>query len=255
MYVADLSNIEARMLAWLAKEQDLIDAFATGRDVYCEFASQIYNRKITKADKLERYVGKTAILGLGYGMGPDKFKATLKAGSPSVEVTDATAMSIVSQYRGMYPNIPLLWNGSKNLLFAMMNRGSVGMNYGPLVVDTNSLQLPNGMHLKYPLLQYQRGEFTYSSGRSYIRTHGPRVTENIVQALARIVITDQMLEIQNIPEVSVVLQIHDEVISLASDSEPDKTLEKIIDIMKTPLSWCQDLPLDAEGGYSTSYDK
>lgn len=255
MYVADLSNIEARMLAWLAKEQDLIDAFATGRDVYCEFASQIYNREITKTDKLERYVGKTAILGLGYGMGADKFKATLKSGSPSVEVTDATALSIVSQYRGMYPNIPLLWAGCKNLLFAMMNRGSIGMDYGPLTVDTNSLQLPNEMHLKYPQLQYQQGEFTYSSGRSYIRTHGPRVTENIVQALARIVITDQMLEIQRIPEVSVVLQIHDEVISLASDYEPDKTLEKIIDIMKTPLSWCPDLPLDAEGGYSTSYDK
>ena len=255
MYVADLSNIEARMLAWLAKEQDLIDAFATGRDVYCEFASQIYNRDITKDDKLERYVGKTAILGLGYGMGADKFKATLKSGSPSVEVTDATALNIVSQYRAMYPNIPLLWAGCKNLLFAMMNRGSIGMDYGPLTVDTNALQLPNEMHLKYPQLQYQHGEFTYSSGRSYIRTHGPRVTENIVQALARIVITDQMLEIQRIPEVSVVLQIHDEVISLASDYEPDKTLEKIIDIMKTPLSWCPDLPLDAEGGYSTSYDK
>jgi len=255
MYVADLSNIEARMLAWLAKEQDLIDAFATGRDVYCEFASQIYNREITKADKLERYVGKTAILGLGYGMGWEKFKMTLKSGSPSVDVTDSTAQLIVNQYRAMYPNIPILWGGCKNLLFAMMNRGSVGMDYGPLVVDANAIQLPNGMHLKYPQLSYQRNEFTYSSGRSYIRTHGPRVTENIVQALARIVITEQMLDIQNLPAVSVVLQIHDEVISLASDSDPDKTLQKIIDIMKTPLSWCPDLPLDAEGGYSTSYDK
>ena len=64
-----------------------------------------------------------------------------------------------------------------------------------------------------------------------------------------------MLEIQNLPEVSVVLQIHDEVVAIGSDGEADKTLEKILAIMKTPLSWCQDLPLDAEGNYSTSYDK
>lgn len=81
LYIADLSNIEARMLAWLAKEHELVNAFATGRDVYCEFATQIYGRTITKADPLERYVGKTAILGLGYGMGADKFQATLKTGS------------------------------------------------------------------------------------------------------------------------------------------------------------------------------
>ena len=109
LYVADLSNIEARMLAWLSKEVDLLDAFAQGRDVYCEFASQIYGRTITKEDKLERYVGKTAILGLGYGMGHVKFQDTLKSGSPSVEVSDSTAAQIVTQYRAMYPGIPMLW--------------------------------------------------------------------------------------------------------------------------------------------------
>ena len=80
LYIADLSNIEARMLAWLAREQDLLDAFAAGEDVYSNFASQIYNRPITKNDKLERYVGKTAILGLGYGMGANKYKAVLAQG-------------------------------------------------------------------------------------------------------------------------------------------------------------------------------
>ena len=65
LYIADLSNIEARMLARLAKEQDLLNSFAAGEDVDSNFASQIYNRPITKENKLERYVGKTAILGLG----------------------------------------------------------------------------------------------------------------------------------------------------------------------------------------------
>ena len=162
LYIADLSNIEARMLAWLAKEHDLVQAFATGRDVYCEFASQIYGRTITKADKLERYVGKTAILGLGYGMGADKFQMTLKTGSPSVEVTDATAQAIVMQYRSMYPNIPKLWSGMKDSLFQMLNPRSVGMMYGPLTIRSKALGLPNGMALNYPNLYFSAGQFMYS---------------------------------------------------------------------------------------------
>lgn len=255
MYIADLSNIEARMLAWLAKEADLVDAFAAGRDVYSEFASDIYGRTITKADKLERYVGKTAILGLGYGMGPDKFKLTLKSGSPSVEITDSTAMAIVSQYRAKYPNINRLWHACKQLLFYMLNRGSEGMTYGPLTVRYKALELPNGMQLQYPQLSYVQNQFMYMSGKTPTRTHGPRLTENIVQALARIVITEQMLEVHKQPDLDVVLQIHDEIISLGSSIEPDKTLANILGIMKTAPNWCSDLPLDAEGNHSTRYDK
>jgi DNA polymerase len=255
LYIADLSNIEARMLAWLAKEHDLVQAFATGRDVYCEFATQIYGRTITKADKLERYVGKTAILGLGYGMGADKFQATLKTGSPSVDVGDATAQAIVMQYRGMYPNIPRLWSGMKDSLFQMINPRGIGLKYGPLTIQRHALELPNGMRLSYPNLRYQAGQFLYNTEREMIRTHGPRVTENVVQALARLVITDQMLEIQALPEVDIVLQVHDEIIAIGSEYNADATMNKIIEIMRTAPEWCQDLPLDAEGGVSQVYDK
>ena len=255
LFISDLSNIEARMLAWMAKEHELVEAFATGRDVYCEFASQIYGRTITKADKLERYVGKTAILGLGYGMGHQRFKDTLKMGSPSVDITVGTAMVIVNQYRGMYPNIPKLWSGMKDSLFQMLNPRSIGLKYGPLKIGARALELPNGMALSYPNLMYDNGEFIYKTQRETIRTHGPRVTENVIQALARIVITDQMLDIQSMPQVDIVMQIHDEIVAIGSESDSDKTMEQIIGIMRTPPSWCSDLPLDAEGGVSQVYDK
>ena len=255
LFISDLSNIEARMLAWMAKEHELVEAFATGRDVYCEFASQIYGRTITKADKLERYVGKTAILGLGYGMGHQRFKDTLKMGSPSVDITVGTAMVIVNQYRGMYPNIPKLWSGMKDSLFQMLNPKSIGLKYGPLQIGARALELPNGMALSYPNLMYDNGEFIYKTQRETIRTHGPRVTENVIQALARIVITDQMLDIQSMPQVDIVMQIHDEIVAIGSESDSDKTMEQIIGIMRTPPSWCSDLPLDAEGGVSQVYDK
>ena len=255
LFISDLSNIEARMLAWMAKEHELVEAFATGRDVYCEFASQIYGRTITKADKLERYVGKTAILGLGYGMGHQRFKDTLKMGSPSVDITVGTAMVIVNQYRGMYPNIPKLWSGMKDSLFQMLNPKSIGLKYGPLKIGARALELPNGMALSYPNLMYDNGEFIYKTQRETIRTHGPRVTENVIQALARIVITDQILDIQSMPQVDIVMQIHDEIVAIGSESDSDKTMEQIIGIMRTPPSWCSDLPLDAEGGVSQVYDK
>jgi DNA polymerase len=96
----------------------------------------------------------------------------------------------------------------------------------------------------------------YDSGRNGItRTHGPRLVENIVQALARIVITDQMLTIQKLPGIHVVLTVHDEIIALGSDKNPSDTLDRIMAIMTTPPNWCSDLPLDAEGSYSKIYDK
>ena len=244
------------MLAWLAREQDLLDSFAAGEDVYSNFAGQIYNKLITKDDKLERYVGKTAILGLGYGMGANKYKAILAQGTPSIDVTQSTALGIVSQYRAMYPNIPQLWAIGKQLLFYMLDQTSSSYSYGPLQVASNALKLPNGMYLQYPKLRYSSGEFVYDSGRTGItRTHGPRLVENIIQALARIVITDQMLAIHKLPEVEVVLTVHDEIIAIGSDLKANETLQKIMAIMKKPPTWCAELPLDAEGTHSKIYDK
>jgi DNA polymerase len=138
----------------------------------------------------------------------------------------------------------------------MLDRTDMNTSYGPLAVASNALKLPNDMYLQYPHLRFNAGEFVYDSGRNGItRTHGPRLVENIVQALARIVITDQMLTIQNLPGIHVVLTVHDEIIAIGSEVNADVTMDRILQIMKTAPSWCQDLPLDAEGGYSQLYDK
>jgi len=258
LYIADLSNIEARMLAWLANEESLLMSFAAGEDVYSKFASNIYNRHITKEDKLERYVGKTAILGLGYGMGKDRYQETLKNGSPSIDVTESTALAIVSQYRAMYPNIPILWNACKRMLYAMLHVNQHIPRYGPLEIVHTAIKLPNGMFLKYPHLTFVSGEFLYqsSTNKGPIRTHGPRLCENIIQALARIVITNQMLIIKKeLPTFNVVLTVHDEIICSGPQKDAEVNLNQIMAIMKEPPEWCKTLPLDAEGSYSKVYDK
>ena len=257
MYVADLSNIEARMLAWLANEPYLLTSFRNQVDVYSEFASQIYDRPITKEDKLERYVGKTAVLGLGYGMGSDKFKYTLSTGSPSVDVSDAAAKTIVNQYRSYYANVPNLWSQCKQLLYNMLDQRQTGVTYGPLTIGLHQITLPNGMALKYPMLTYspRDGQFMYMSYKKSERLYGPKLTENIIQALARIVITDQMLILQQDPLFDVVLTVHDEIILTGPDTDCDVHMDKILEVMRTPPDWCKDLPLDAEGGYDVCYSK
>ena len=113
------------------------------------------------------------------------------------------------------------------------------------------------MYLKYPNLRYTNGEFLYFSGRfkGPIRTYGPRLIENIIQALARIVITDQILDIQNLQDLDVVLTVHDEIVCQGPSNKPDETLASIISIMKKAPLWCKELPLNAEGNYNKLYIK
>ena len=108
------------------------------------------------------------------------------------------------------------------------------------------------MFLNYPGLTYAPadGGFVYNSFKRIERIYGPKLTENIVQALARIVITDAMLKLDN-----VVLQVHDEIITCKQSTDPDDELKRMLGIMTQTPDWCIDIPLAAEGSYSNRYDK
>jgi DNA polymerase len=255
LFVADLSNIEARMLAWLAGESELVEQFRNGDDIYSNFASKIYERPINKKDDpIERFVGKTAILGLGYGMGAQKFKDTLEAGAmgPPVHFTLEKAKQIVNTYRSTYSGIQRLWRKLEDLLKQTMHSDNWGNTYGPLTVCNNTLQLPNGLGLRYHNLRSTSQGLMYDSRKTEY-TYGGRITENVIQALARIVITDSMLRLDKTHDVA--LTVHDEIIITGTNINPDATMEKIITDMCIPPPWASDLPLDAEGGYAREYSK
>lgn len=258
VYVADLSNIEARMLAWLAGQDDLLAQFAHGEDIYSNFAATVYNKPIDKKEHpTERFVGKTAILGLGYGMGAKKFQATLAAGAagPSLQFSDSQAAGVVTKYRQSYYKIPILWKRLENFLaMSLQQRGT--LDYSVLQFTNNEIILPNAMSLKYMDLKNEGGELVYTGRNGREKTYGGRLTENVVQALSRIVITDAMLKLRNeLTEGQVALTVHDEVVIVAPNTNPDATMNSIIDILCTPPNWAKDLPLDAEGGYAHNYSK
>lgn len=259
VYVADLSNIEARMLAWLADEDDLLEQFRNGDDIYSNLATQIYNRPINKKDDpTERFVGKTAVLGLGYGMGAPKFQATLEAGAmgPPMKFTTDEAYDVVNTYRTTYSGVPLLW---KKLELKLAN--TINPNYEEewhgLVFKDKKIHLPNGLALHYNNLRYEFGKLIYDGARTIETTWGGRIAENVVQALSRLIVTDAMLRIDSDKDLNanVVLTVHDEIVLISQANNPDATMAKLISHMCTPPSWALDIPLDAEGGYDVSYSK
>ena len=261
MIDSDSSQIEARTLAWLAGQDDLVEAFDRGEDVYKIMASAIYGKAISAITKDERFVGKTTILGAGYGMGAAKFRAQLK--TFGVEVSEDEAKRIIDTYRTTYPKITALWKAAANVLPAIISEQTTSFGRdGILKVDgSEGILLPNGLRLKYPNLRQKvdeesgKVELVYDTkkGKAIIpnRIYGGKVIENVCQALARIVIGEQMLMIAK--KYRVVMTVHDAVACIAPEAEAETAKEYVELCMRLRPSWAPELPLNCEAGYGKSY--
>ena len=261
MIDSDSSQIEARTLAWLAGQDDLVEAFDRGEDVYKIMASAIYGKAISAITKDERFVGKTTILGAGYGMGAAKFRAQLK--TFGVEVPEDEAKRIIDTYRRTYPRITELWKAAANVLPAIISEQTTSFGRdGILKVDgSDGILLPNGLRLKYPNLRWVESEengkpeFVYDTkkGKAVIpnRIYGGKVIENVCQALARIVIGEQMLMIAK--KYRVVMTVHDAVACIAPEAEAETAKEYVELCMRLRPSWAPELPLNCEAGCGKSY--
>ena len=263
MIDADSSQIEARTLAWLAEQEDLVEAFEKGEDVYKIMASAIYNKPVSDINKDERFVGKTTILGCGYGMGALKFQLALLNAKPKpVYIELEEAQRIIDTYRRTYPKIVMFWKiAGKALDYVRDNQSfDFGRNGILKVMGTKGIQLPNGMHIKYPnIRQVQKddgsSETVYDTkrGKTTIpnRIYGGKVTENVCQALARIAIGDQMLRIAK--KYKVVMTVHDAVACVVPHEETDRAVEYVELCMRLRPNWALDLPLNCESGHGKSY--
>ena len=261
MIDSDSSQIEARMLAWLAGQDDLVEAFERGEDVYRIMASAIYGKAVEEITKDERFVGKTTILGAGYGMGAAKFKAQLK--NFGVEVTFEEAQRIIDTYRATYSKITNLWKAAANILPAIIGEQSTAFGRGDILkVDgSQGILLPNGLRLKYPNLRQKVNEednkvelvYDTKKGKAVIpnRIYGGKIIENVCQALARIVIGEQMLMVAK--KYRVVMTVHDAVACIAPEAEAETAKEYVELCMRLRPSWASELPLNCESGYGKSY--
>ena len=257
---SDSSQIEARTLAWLAGQDDLVEAFENGEDVYKIMASAIYGKSVAAITTEERFVGKTTILGSGYGMGAAKFQAQLKTFGVYLDLKEC--QRIISVYRETYPRIAAFWKAAGKALEHIRDNqtSTLGRDKILKIEGTKGIRLPNGMYIKYPnirMVQKDDGstEMVYDTKRGKAtvpnRIYGGKVTENVCQALARIVIGKQMLMIAK--KYKVVMTVHDAVACLVPDGEVEAGKEFVELCMRLRPEWAPDLPLNCEAGYGRSY--
>ena len=302
----DSSQIEARITAVLAGEQWLIDAFAQGRDIYSEFASDIWQRPVDRKarpeDELPGFVGKVCILGLGYQMGWPKLALTFLLGAlggepiafdrQMIETLNIDAgrflnnpkkiaraeipcrlttnerlihcivsEEIVKRYRQKNKNIVSLWSKADEILRLMWSTPQgerVPLDLPvPLAVVYHGLELPNGMVLRYPGLEYRDGVgYSFNgglSGREREYTYGGKLVENIVQALARIVVMYQIAACRRKYGYKLVLTTYDEGVMLVPSLYGAEAFQNCLREFQTPPEWAPQLPVAAEGGFGAVY--
>ena len=257
---ADSSQIEARVLAWLSGQNDLVKAFADGKDVYKIMASRIYGKLVESITEDERFVGKTTILGAGYGMGWAKFQVQLR--NFKRDLDEATCKHILNTYRGSFSSIPQLWEQAHRCLDALADEKLKTTSFGcqpqaVYVLPGVGFDLPSGLPLKYMNLRPDeiddrgRAQYIYTTRKGIVRIYGGKVVENICQAIARCVIGEQMLKISQ--RYQVVLTVHDAVACIAKEEEWEAAAKYVQDCMRWRPKWAQTLPLDCEVKYGASY--
>jgi len=254
MIDSDSSQIEARTLAWLAGQDDLLTAFTNGEDVYKIMASSIYNKPVEDVTKAERFVGKTTILGAGYGMGAAKFQAALK--TTGVEVSLDEARHIINVYRATNDKIVGLWSQAQATLKGMVNGEETQLGReGVLKVFNTSIRLPSGLMMRYDELKVEPGEkgpsFMYRTRKGFTYIYGGKVIENVCQAVARCIIGEQMLRIAK--RYRVVMTVHDAIACIAPEAQAQEAMAYVMECMRWTPTWAEGLPLNCEAGFSRRY--
>jgi hypothetical protein len=265
---ADLSNIEARIVATLAGQWELVDQFKRSLDPYSIFATKIYGRTVTKKDKTERFVGKTCILGLGYGMGAQKFFYQMQLAK--VPMKFEQAKKIVYMYRDVFSKIPKLWGVLEEAVKnACPHKGGI-FTYECLQFLHERITLPNGMPIMYPGIRVDRFGKLVFDGRygkkkkdeedgdlmttldDGMGLWGGTITENVVQALARIILTRAESRLER-AGLRAALQVHDELVYCVPERHVDAVKRACEMAMTAPVDWMPMLPVAVEIGVGDTY--
>ncbi|MDU4379508.1 MAG: DNA polymerase [Anaerococcus vaginalis] len=260
--ISDFSAIEARVLAWLAGEQWVLDAFENGEDIYCRTASRMFGVPVEKhgVNGHLRQKGKIATLACGYQGALGALKAM---GGIEMGLSEDELQSIVDSWREANPNIVSLWWNIDSVVKRVVKTRSKE-RYKNLVISYEKgilfIELPSKRRLAYPKAKIGMNRFGGESvvyegivvGNKWdkIESYGGKFVENIVQAIARDILAEAMMRLEK-KGFNIVMHIHDEVV-IESDSS---SIEEINEIMSAVPEWAPGLILDADGFESEFYKK
>ena len=260
--ISDFSAIEARVLAWLAGEQWVLDAFENGEDIYCRTASRMFGVPVEKhgVNGHLRQKGKIATLACGYQGALGALKAM---GGIEMGLSEDELQSIVDSWREANPNIVSLWWDIDSVVKRVV-KTRTKEKYKSLVISYDKgilfIELPSKRRLAYPKAKIGTNRFGGESvvyegivvGNKWdkIESYGGKFVENIVQAIARDILAEAMMRLEK-KGFNIVMHIHDEVV-IESDSS---SIEEVNQIMSLVPSWAPGLILDADGFESKFYKK
>ena len=256
--VGDSSNIELRTVMALAGQDDVLDKLGAGVDMYCDFASKLFGRTITKADKPERFLGKTAMLGLQYGAGAKRFQEMVrlaKRTEPSVELIDENrAYAVVDLYRSVHHKVVHLWKRCNDVILPDIANGCDMVNVdvnGWFVTQWDGFGRPGEPGVMYNDLKYDGKDWTYQMGRQRVNIHGAKVVENLSQHAAMLIVMWQTARInQRYP---VKLSVHDEAVCVVPDDELIEARAYMEECLAMTPKWCRSIPVACETGTGPSY--
>jgi DNA polymerase len=248
----DSSQIEARVLAYLAGQEDILQLFAAKQDVYKYMACMIYGKDESDITAEERFIGKTTVLGAGYGMGAIKFQRQLSG--MGKELDHDTCSFIIKRYRQTNVFIAGWWNHLNLVLDAMIHNKEAKVDVREVMELSpfTGIRLPNGLHLNYPeLARHNNGDFSYKTRMGVQKLYGGKVAENLCQAVARCIIGEQMILISQ--RYRPVLTVHDAVACVVPEDEANEAQAFIEKCMSTSPKWAPDIPLNCESGMARTY--
>lgn len=255
--VTDFSAIEARVLAWLAGEEGTLQAFREGKDLYCQTASRMFGVPVEKhgANSELRQKGKIAVLACGYGGSVGALKAM---GALRMGLDEAELRPLVDAWRDANPMVVRFWRDIEQAAITTTETrtptqvGRIRLSYrsGCLFIT-----LPSGRELCYPRPRLGENRFGMTSilfdgvdgtTRKWgpIETYGGKLTENLVQATARDLLTNAMHHVDAAGH-RIVMHIHDEIV--VDEPESGVSVEEVVALMTRLPTWADDLPLDADG--------
>jgi hypothetical protein len=259
----DAAQIEARIVAWLAGQDDLLSMYLNDEDTYKAFAADIFGLPLYSVSKVHRFVGKTCILGLGFGMSAKKLFFSIRTLSREqgielgFELTLAMCEAWVGTYRRKFFYIQKLWNDLNDLIARMAQGQADGFQIGPCTVDGTTVILPSGLRLFYDNLRYEldsngRGNYVYDQAQFTKRIYGAKLLENIDQGLDRQHVveaglrTEMRARAQGILDPRVLLNIHDENVHCVPDEQAFAMAAIALEEMARNVHWSTGLPLAAE---------
>lgn len=279
LIIVDWSAVEARGLAWLAGQDDLIEQYRRNEDVYSRFATRLFEARVRKPRhgdppalaslmKVRRQFGKMAVLGLGYGMGASTFYDRLKSDPllsgliSSGKLTYNVAAGAAMTYRRTYPAIPIYWDTVERAFRTAIRNGEgrvFTIPQGRVAFrgegHTVYLRLPSGRELRYPGCYISSGSTRAGEIKwKYGYLWGGGITENIVQATCRDLLAEAILRCEEAGH-RVVFHCHDELVCCVPTSHATLIYADICRIMETPPGWAKGFPLAVEGKVSKRYEK